>query len=112
MSEQGDTLWRLEYQEKEIRRLIAMMCDVENDRVWSVRVPDGKPASMVYIGYAPTSEKRYNTYPSADALPDWVKDRIAVLRMLPPKPGESVVRDVGRRVDVTTYWVVEPKQGE
>jgi hypothetical protein len=112
MSEQGDTLWRLEYQEQEVRRLLAMICDIENDRVWSVRVPDERSASMIYIGYSPCTGERYLRYSSPNALPEWVKDRIAVLRMMPPKPGESVVRDVGRRVDATTYWVVEPKQGE
>jgi hypothetical protein len=103
---------RLLAQELEIQRLVSMICDIDNDRVWSVRVPDKGQVTMVYIGYAPLDGARSLFYSTADALPEWVKDRIAVLRMLPPSPSSSAVYNVGRRVDKTTYWVVESPKGE
>lgn len=48
------------------------------------------------------------TYHSVDVLPDWVKERLAVLNMIPPSPPTYEVEGVGRRISATVYWVFAP----
>ena len=47
-------------------------------------------------------------YCSANELPLWLQERLAVLMMTDWRPVTEIVEDVGRRIDETTYWVVKP----
>lgn len=87
--------------------MLRMICDPENDVVW--RVTLGKPeVRMSYIGYVKRHGYKTIEYSTLDTAPEWLKDRLAVLNMMPANPNESVVRGVGRRVDQNTFWIVEP----
>jgi hypothetical protein len=89
---------------------LRMMCDPAEDYVWRVIFWDTSSIGVEYIGNLPIDCKRSAYYYTFDTLPEWVKDRIAVLNMLPPDPNESVVYGVGRRVDEVTYWIVQPME--
>jgi hypothetical protein len=93
--------------------MLRMICDPENDVVWRVTVGD-PDVRMSYIGYVKRRPYDYEVreYSSIDKTPEWVKDRIAVLNMMPPNPNESVVYGVGRRVDRNTFWIVEPENSD
>ena len=91
--------------------MLRMICDPESDVVW--RVTLGNPeVKMSYIGYVKRHSYRTIEYSSIDKTPEWVKDRLAVLNMMPANPNESVVRGVGRRVDQNTFWIVEPENSD
>lgn len=65
---------------------------------------------MNYIGYCPIDTNRRLEYLTLEEIPEWVKNRLAVLNMMPPNPTDSIVFGVGRRVDAVTWWVVEPAE--
>ena len=44
-------------------------------------------------------------YASTNELPDWMQERIALLRMVSAKPPTEIITGVGRRINEDTYWV-------
>lgn len=44
-------------------------------------------------------------YSEVDLLPDWVKDRLALLMMVDPTPPTKYVDGVGRRISETVFWI-------
>lgn len=44
-------------------------------------------------------------YSEVDLLPDWVKDRLALLMMIDPTPPTKYVDGVGRRISETVFWI-------
>ena len=51
-------------------------------------------------------------YNCVDDLPNWVKERLAVLMMTSPTPPTEPVEGVGRRISETVFWVEVPDEGE
>jgi len=88
------------------RYMAQMICNPDADFIWRIEErADGTVKSM-YIGFSPVDSDRVTQYNSGDDLPEWVKDRIAVLRMMPPNATDSVVFGVGRRIAPNVFWVV------
>ena len=54
-------------------------------------------------------DKYYN---HVDDLPNWVKERLAVLMMTSPTPPTEPVEGVGRRISENIFWVIVPDKGE
>jgi hypothetical protein len=88
------------------RHLMHMVCNPDADFIWRIEERNDGTVESMYIGFLPIDSGRVTHYNSGDDLPEWIKDRIAVLRMLPPKSTESVVFGVGRRIDTNIFWVV------
>lgn len=90
------------------RRLkMAMVCNPDTDFVWRIEECEDGSVKCIYIGFCPIDSERIKTYTTSQELPEWIKDRVAVLRMMPPDPNKSIVFGVGRRVSEDVYWVVE-----
>jgi hypothetical protein len=47
-------------------------------------------------------------YASADELPKWLQERLAVLMVTDWRPPTVSVASIGRRIDKNTFWVVHP----
>lgn len=47
-------------------------------------------------------------YDDVDALPDWVKERLAVLMVLDYTPPTGELQGVGRRISEKVFWVYAP----
>lgn len=94
------------------RTIIAMVCDEIIHNLWRLETLSDGTWSMIYIGYTPTDPPLQRKFSSHEDLPQWTKERVAVLRLLDIDPHTSIVFGVGRRIGEDTYWVVEPKQGE
>jgi hypothetical protein len=88
-------------------RLAQMICDPDKDFIWRIEECDDGTIDCMYIGFCPIDSERLKTYATSEELPEWIKDRVAVLRMMPADPNDSVVFGVGRRVSESIYWVVE-----
>jgi len=88
---------------------LRMICDPNTDRIWRVSEDDGQ-ITVSYIGFVKMRGERIKYYSTLDTMPNWMQDRIAVLRMMPRDPNTSVVFGVGRRIDETTFWVVAPEE--
>ena len=54
-------------------------------------------------------DKAYNR---VDDLPNWVKERLAVLMMTSPTPPTDPVDGIGRRISENIFWVIVPHKGE
>lgn len=91
----------------QVRRWLHMICDPDTDFVWRIEEKDNGSVESIYIGFCPIDSERTKTYTTSQELPEWIQDRVAVLRMMPPDPNKSIVYGVGRRVSETIYWVVE-----
>jgi len=44
-------------------------------------------------------------YSEVDLLPNWVKDRLALLMMVGPAPPTLYVDGVGRRISENIFWI-------
>ena len=47
-------------------------------------------------------------YYGVDALPDWVKERIAILMLCHTEPPMPTIDGVGRRISENIFWVFAP----
>lgn len=45
-------------------------------------------------------------YSDIKDVPEQIRDRLAVLYMMPPPPPVQIVRDVGERIENNLYWVL------
>lgn len=61
---------------------------------------------VICIGMLESDSDVEGTYPSTEALPDWVKDRLAVLSIMSSKPPTQKIEGIGQRIDANTFWVV------
>lgn len=87
--------------------MVLAMAKSDTDEVWRVEeYPTGAVETM-YIGFSPIDSERVILYEDSSELPEWINDRVAVLRMMPCNPVTSVVFGVGRRISEHVFWVVE-----
>lgn len=78
-----------------------------DDNTYRVSVfPDG--VDIVCFGLESVDSQLEGHYDRIDDLPDWVKERLAVLNMMPPTPPTNSVDGVGRRISAHVYWVFAP----
>lgn len=100
-----------QYGSKISRRIqLYMICDIAIDYVWRVEVRGNDSVKLEYIGYIPIPGDRVKVYSTLDKAPEWVQDRLAVLRLMKADPIESAVYGVGRRVAENSFWIVLPRE--
>lgn len=87
--------------------MILKMAEYDTEAVWRVEEFSNGSVQSMYIGLSPIDSERIVTYNSVLEIPEWINDRMAVLRMLPCDPTNSVVFGVGRRISEYVFWVVE-----
>lgn len=78
-----------------------------DDRLWRIGIyPDG--VDVVCLGVDSVDSSLEGHYDRIDDLPNWVKERLAVLSMMSTTPPTATVEGVGRRISANVYWVVAP----
>ena len=83
---------------------------INDDNTYSISIfPDG--VDVVCFGLESVDSCLEGHYDRIDDLPNWVKERIAVLNMIPVSPPTSTVEGVGRRISAHVYWVFAPTTG-
>jgi len=83
---------------------IGALCDPDKDYVWRL---DTQGKILSYIGYHPSpGNTRPGVYENLDTLPEWLKDRVAVLRTLRES---KTLYGYGRRIGDAVFWIVEPE---
>jgi len=81
-----------------------------DDSIYRVSIfPDG--VDVVCLGLDSIDSCLEGHYDRIDDLPDWVKERLAVLNMIPVVPPTQEVGGVGRRISGHVYWVFAPTTG-
>ena len=85
----------------------AMNGTAGEDKIYRVSIfPDG--ADVVCFGLESVDSQLEGHYDDANHLPNWVKERLAVLNMIPATPPTNEVEGVGRRISGHVYWVFAP----
>ncbi len=83
---------------------------VGDDSIYRVSIfPDG--VDVVCLGLESVDSCLEGHYDRIDDLPNWVKERLAVLNMIPVVPPTQEVEGVGRRISGHVYWVFAPDTG-
>jgi len=83
---------------------------VGDDSIYRVSIfPDG--VDVVCFGLDSVDSCLEGHYDRIDDLPNWVKERLAVLNMIPATPPTQEVEGVGRRISGHVYWVFAPTTG-
>jgi hypothetical protein len=83
---------------------------VGDDNIYRVSIfPDG--IDVVCFGLESIDSCLEGHYDCTDDLPDWVKERLAVLNMIPATPPTREVEGIGRRISAHVYWVFAPNAG-
>ena len=88
-----------------------LLPNTPDDKLYRVQVHDDTNAIEVScIGMDKVDAEAEGMYCSSDDLPTWLQERLAVLMVTDWKPITVVIKDVGRRIDETTYWVIKPNE--
>jgi hypothetical protein len=81
---------------------------VHDDNIYRVSVfPDG--IDIVCFGLSSIDSDINGHYDRTDDLPNWVKERLAVLMITSGIPPTQEVAGVGRRISSHVYWVYAPE---
>jgi hypothetical protein len=81
---------------------------VHDDNIYRVSVfPDG--VDILCFGLSSVDSGIDGHYDRTDDLPNWVKERIAVLMITSGIPPTQEVVGVGRRISSHVYWVYAPE---
>lgn len=80
---------------------------VPDDMTYRVRVCDGG-VEVVCFGIESVDSALEGYYDGVDALPDWVKERLAVLMVMDSTPPTGELAGVGRRISESVFWVYAP----
>ena len=81
------------------------VCD---DNIYRVSVfPDG--IDIVCFGLSSVDSDINGHYDRTDDLPEWVKERLAVLMITSSTPPTQEVAGIGRRISSHVYWVYAPE---
>ena len=81
---------------------------VHDDNIYRVSVfPDG--IDIVCFGLSSIDSDINGHYDRTDDLPEWVKERLAVLMITSSTPPTQEVAGIGRRISSHVYWVYAPE---
>jgi hypothetical protein len=89
-------------------RMDMMVSEVHDDNIYRVSIfPDG--IDIVCFGLSSIDSPIDGHYDRTDDLPNWVKERLAVLMITSGTPPTQEVAGVGRRISSHVYWVYAPE---
>ena len=81
---------------------------IHDDNIYRVSVfPDG--IDIICFGLSSIDSHINGHYDRSDDLPNWVKERLAVLMITSGTPPTQEVAGVGRRISSHVYWVYAPE---
>lgn len=78
-----------------------------DDNVYRIRLVVGG-IEVICFGLESVDSKLEGHYDGVDDLPDWVKERLAVLMVLDSTPPTGELEGVGRRISEKVFWVYAP----
>jgi hypothetical protein len=85
-----------------------VVSEVHDDNIYRVSVfPDG--IDILCFGLSSIDSPIDGHYDQPDDLPNWVKERLAVLMITSSTPPTQEVAGIGRRISSHVYWVYAPE---
>ncbi len=93
------------YPSGRVERCLQMM---EIDTIYRVTLYEEGPVRVVTFGMLTPEPGLVGLHKAADSLPQWMLEKLAVLRMLPLGPDSPDIAGVGKRITEKTFWVYTP----
>jgi hypothetical protein len=88
-------------------RRMMQMVPIQDDNTYRIRLV-GNEVTVVCFGLESVDSRLEGHYDGVDGLPDWVKERLAVLMVLDSTPPTIELEGVGRRISENVFWVFAP----
>jgi hypothetical protein len=82
--------------------------EIHDDRIYRVSIFPGE-IYVLCLGLLPSDSSIEGQYSSADELPLWMQERLAVLMMMSLETPTVELVGVGRRISSNVYWVYKPE---
>jgi len=79
-----------------------------DDGIYRVEVV-GSGLEILGFGLSSVDSPLAGHYDHVDDLPNWVKERLAILMITSEEPPTREVEGVGRRISKYVYWVYAPE---
>lgn len=79
-----------------------------DDKIYRVHIQGASTVIVICLGIDRVDSPLEGYYHEVEALPLWVRERLAVLMVTSPKPPTHTVEGVGRRISETVFWVYAP----
>lgn len=83
------------------------MLSISDDNIYRVTIL-GDAVTVLCFGLESVDSQLEGHYDCIDALPDWVKERLAVLTVISCEPPMGEIPTVGRRISEKVFWVYAP----
>lgn len=80
----------------------------DDNSVYRVSWNTMKHIEIMCFGMSPVDSHLEGVYSSIADLPEWVREAVTVLSILPVPPPPTNVEGVGQRIGETTYWLYHP----
>jgi len=81
---------------------------VLDNNIYRISV-SSKKVDVICFGLSRIDSPLEGYYDTVDDLPQWVKERLAVLMITDSTPPTQEVAGIGRRISRTVYWVYAPE---
>ncbi len=92
--------WRKRSPEKVVEMKMMITKDT-----WRVEIEDDQSVEVLNIGIDSPEGPSQKVYASVDDLPEWIADRLSVLRMISGPFPSGHVSGVGRRISPEIFWL-------
>lgn len=79
-----------------------------DNNIYRVHMTAHDKVKVICLGDGFVDSACEGEYYGVDALPDWVKERIAILMLCSMNPPMPTIRGVGRRIAENIFWVFAP----
>jgi len=91
---------------------VAAMTMSMSNEAWRVEIKPSGAVELLHIGMEGRKYPNTTVYPTEDDVPEWVADRLSMLRMLTDSDPTSYVNGVGRRVNEKVFWIEGEEDAE
>lgn len=92
------------------RTAAPLLARMKDDNAYRISLQHNGRVEILCFGIESIDTELEGYYDSLQDLPKWVQERIALLSMLKHEPPTEEVEGVGRRINVSTYWVYKPNK--
>jgi hypothetical protein len=92
------------------RTAAPLLARMDDNNAYRISVQGNGRIEVLCFGIESIDTELEGYYDSLQDLPKWVQERIALLSMLKSEPPTEDVEGVGRRINVSTYWVYKPNK--
>lgn len=93
------------YDPRKCYNILRMVSD--ND-TYRVALTSKGRVEIICFGISKVDCELKSSYNAVDDLPNWVKERLAVLSIIDPTPPTPEVEGVGRRISKYVFWIYHP----